>query len=95
MVYGRKFKHEVTDDIVQVTQVLEGNKVQCLCDFGTKKQSYVFEVDAQNAFELEQKIKELEEMQSGGEESSEELAVFAFAPNSNFPRNFRNIRIGN
>jgi len=91
-MYACKFNHEVTDDIVQVTQVLEGNKVECICDFGTKKQSYVFEVDAQNAIEIEQKIKELEE-RSGGEESSEELGIFAFAPNSN-SRNFRNIRIG-
>jgi len=90
-----KCYHEVTDNIVQVTDVVD-NKVHCVFDFGTMKKNYVFEVDAENASKVEQKMKELEEItkHSEDEESSEELSVFAFAPNS-LDRSFRNIRIGN
>jgi len=93
-MYGYcNFVHEVTDDIVQIVKVEEGNKVHCIADFGNKKQRYVFQVDAENANELKEKISELEESSSEGE-SSEELSVIAFAPNSNSNK-FRNIKIVN
>lgn len=89
-MYSFRPYHEVTEDIVRVTQIIDQQKVECLADFG---KLYVFTVDEENVLEIEKSLRQLEEMKSGSdEESSSDMAVFAVAPNAR-SKKFMKIRI--
>jgi len=82
--------HAYSEETVTVTQIVDDDKVECLSDFG---RLYVFTVAKDNVAEIEKKLIKLEEMRTNSDsESSEELNLFAVAPNSRC-RNFQKLRI--
>jgi len=82
--------HGVTEETVTVTQVLSDTLVECISDFG---RLYVFTVAKDNVLDIEKQLQNLEKMRSNSDsESSEELNLFAVAPNSS-SKAFQKIRI--
>lgn len=82
--------HACSEETVTVTQILDDERVECISDFG---RLYIFTVERENVTAIEKQLQKLEFMRSQSDsETSEEMNLFAIAPNSH-SRIFKRIRI--